>query len=224
MKTCVRLSGSMEEMLSQARLAKDSGANLAAVELDSAENVELLGMFPVPVLLSVKHANGNKRTLRLMDAMKFRSEFVELDMSCPAAEQKKIIDMARMNGIKVMMSYTDDKKTPPLEKLKAVLDEAAKSSSYLKVRTIANSRDDVETLKRLFKTAREKNVRLTAFAAGRHGATTMTNPDNFLIYCRIGSEMDGTATPTLKQARYLIDRRIEKRIRDRISGKRKQDS
>ncbi|MBI2444803.1 type I 3-dehydroquinate dehydratase [Candidatus Micrarchaeota archaeon] len=94
---------------------------------------------------------------------------VDIEIQSPRIFRRKLIQLARDNGVKVISSYHNYNKTPPAHKLLEMLKEGLSDSDYVKIVCTPESEDDVTALLNL---VRLRPGKVAAFGLGEKYAHT----------------------------------------------------
>lgn len=102
-------------------------------------------------------------------AIEARPWAVDIELASPRIFRRKLINLARELGVKVIASYHNYKKTPPAHKLLEMLKEGLTDSDYVKIVCTPQSEDDVTALLNL---VRLRPGKAAAFGLGEKYAHT----------------------------------------------------
>ncbi len=102
-------------------------------------------------------------------AMEYGCAYIDIDINTPEQYRKTLINKARRNGCKVILSYHNFTKTPDSEQLKHIVDNLFSSGADIaKIACMANTEEDCKRVLALY--SYHKN--LVAFAMGEIGKNT----------------------------------------------------
>ncbi|WP_457754726.1 type I 3-dehydroquinate dehydratase [Thermococcus sp.] len=140
--------------------------------MESFDGIEKLKPFAGKLIITVRSKEeggfreiSNEERLKLFEEfMKIKPAFVDVEFKSKIA--KNVIELARENGVRVIVSYHDFEKTPSFEELKALVEEMKKlKADVIKIVTFAKHPLDNVRIVRLYEY--EKN--LIAFCMGEKG-------------------------------------------------------
>ncbi len=94
---------------------------------------------------------------------------VDIEIQSPRIFRRKLIKLARDNGVKVISSYHNFNKTPPEHKLAEMVKEALNDSDYVKIVCTPQDEGDVTALLNL---VRNRPGKVAAFGLGEKYAHT----------------------------------------------------
>ena len=207
MRTCAVLAGSsMQEMLQKAADAKNLGADFVEVCLDMLNDynsLELIESFPLPVILSCGYTKRQETITALKKALRFRTEFVDIDLAFPRNFIEEIFFYARANGIKTIASYYPE--TFPAQKtLKKIIGDMAILSKHIKIVLPAKSKKD-GSFDEIFALTAKTGAKLTLISSPE----SATDKRNFIGYGKIESSSRNRHLPQIEDVKKSIaDRRI----------------
>lgn len=205
MRACVVLSGSsMPELLQKAYDAKQRGADLVEVHLNAINDynsLELIESFPLPVIVSCNCTKKQETIAALKKALKFRTEFVDIDIGFPKSLIDETFFYARANGIKTIISYYPE--TVPMQKtLKKVIEDMAILSGYIKIVLPAKSKKGLEYFDGIFAISEKTGAKLTLINS--IGAEEMTDKRNFIGYGKTESSSHNRHLPQIENVKKAI--------------------
>jgi 3-dehydroquinate dehydratase-1 len=119
--------------------------------LSCCQNIEALD---VPVILTIRHqSEGGKWTRPESERLELYKQGLShvslVDVELKSEIAVRVSEAARQAGKACIVSFHDFKMTPSLEELRAIASKARKLGSIVKVSTMANSEQDIETLRTL---------------------------------------------------------------------------
>jgi len=179
-KICVSVPPkTIDEALELIRKAEAEHADLIEVRLDNLRNHVQIADIPAcsstPLIATNKstgqHGNFSKSETKrqriLIDAARNGFEYVDVDLG--TLNKKELMLDLHEAGVKVIVSFHDFKRTPPLSKLFKVLDkEVSLGADVCKIITTArNVGDNLITLD--FITEASKKAKIVCFAMGELG-------------------------------------------------------
>ncbi len=88
---------------------------------------------------------------------------IDLEIQSPRLFRRKLIKLAKENGVKVISSYHNFKRTPPFDKLAEMTKDALGESDYVKIVCLPENDDDITALLDL---VRHHPGRVAAFGLG----------------------------------------------------------
>ncbi|NVM54199.1 MAG: type I 3-dehydroquinate dehydratase [Candidatus Helarchaeota archaeon] len=95
---------------------------------------------------------------------------VDLEFSIDKDKLTRLINEAKKNKVKIILSFHDFQKTPEIAQMKEViLDAVQKKADYVKIIGTAKSIEDNLKMLSLPQFAKENNIQIIAFAMGRKG-------------------------------------------------------
>ncbi|MBI5226520.1 type I 3-dehydroquinate dehydratase [Candidatus Micrarchaeota archaeon] len=151
--------------------------------LDSMENVsteqlqELVAMGKIIMTDRRAYEGGHKAqtdTQRFDDihrAIEAKPWAVDIEIQSPRLFRRKLIKLANQNGVKVISSYHNFKRTPPFDKLAEMAKEALGESDYAKIVCLPENDGDITALLDL---VRQHPGRVAAFGLGDKPAQSHT--------------------------------------------------
>ncbi|MBI4177219.1 MAG: type I 3-dehydroquinate dehydratase [Candidatus Aenigmarchaeota archaeon] len=204
MRACAVLAGkSMQELLQKASDARQRGADFVEILLNGIEdysNFELIESFPLPVILSVEYTKNRKTADALKKALKFRTEFVDIDLEFPKNFIESTFAYARANGIKTIVSYRPE--TFPLQKnLKKIMDDMAVLSKYMKIVLPAKSKKDIESFDGIFAGAAKTGAKLALVSSFEPAPADRRN---FIAYGKTESSSHNRHLPQIEDVKKSI--------------------
>ncbi len=111
----------------------------------------------------------NQATQRLLQALDWPIDAIDIEWQWPAEEQKIIIDKAQKQGVKIVLSHHDYQQTPDYNQLIDILNQVSNiPHHYIKLVTTLQSKEDMERLMSLYL----QSSNLIAFGMGSWGAAS----------------------------------------------------
>jgi 3-dehydroquinate dehydratase type I len=139
---------------------------LDAIPCTPAQIVQLFSQATIPLLATFR-PNGAEDTVRfeaLRTAVNAGAAYVDIESDAPY--RTALMQAAKEAGCKIILSYHDFERTPPLDELqRRVTQMRAAQPDLLKIVTYAHAAADAERVLSLYET--EKN--LLAFCMGKEG-------------------------------------------------------
>lgn len=120
------------------------------------------------IIATFRYGNtpDDKRSESLKKLIEFGVSHVDIELDAEPEFVKTMVDFAKKNNCKTILSYHDFKATPNLIKLESLIQEAkGLKADYTKIVTLAKSSNDVARTMSLY----ENNERLIAFNMGETG-------------------------------------------------------
>ncbi|MBI3413047.1 MAG: type I 3-dehydroquinate dehydratase [Candidatus Aenigmarchaeota archaeon] len=203
MRACAVLAGnSMQELLQKASDAKGRGADLVEVcfdQLNGYEDIELIESFPLPVIVSCRYSKDKTLYSALKKSLKFKTEFVDIDLSFPKSFIEEIFSYARSNGIKTIVSYYPE--TLPAQKtLKKVIEDMSILSNHIKITLPAKSGKNFEAFDETFGTSSKTGAKLTLISSMH----AIADRRNFIGYGKTDSSSNNRHLPHIEDVKKLI--------------------
>ncbi len=206
MRICALLAGrSMAELCGQASEARRQGADLAEIRIDRVndpENIEAIESFPLPVIVSCVFTKNQDILALVKKALKFRVEFIDLDLAFPKKSLEDIFSFARSNGVGTIVSYYPDKFVAE-KTLKKVVEDMAVLSKHIKIRLPAKNKKDAS-----FTGINNVSVKVGAKLSLLN---TLENPysapeerKNFLGYAKLAGDQENNNLATIETVKKLI--------------------
>jgi 3-dehydroquinate dehydratase-1 len=160
-----------------------------------------------PVILTLRlKSEGGKWSGSDEERLPFFKAAIEnlsaVDIEFTSKIRDHVCEIAKAHGKACIVSHHDFDKTPPLAELRAVISEAKKMASIVKVTTMIKASNDIETLRSLLATPQE--VPLCIMGMGPLGTDTrITFPT--LGSCLTYGYLDKPAAPGQLPAKALVD-------------------
>jgi 3-dehydroquinate dehydratase-1 len=128
----------------------------------------------LPILLTVRSKTeggqwGGSEQERLATYQQFMPHVAAVDIELNSSIAQEVCKMAREAGKASIVSFHDFSATPNLEALQAIVDQAQKFGSIVKIVTLANTERDVEILRTLLS---QHSSPLCVMGMGQHAAMT----------------------------------------------------
>ena len=181
MKICVPIREKDPKKVKKRLLEASKKADLAEIWLDRIKEPEikkLLAKAPLPVLAVCKRKaekGGFKGSYKeqadlLKEAIKSGAKYVDIPLFMPEKLNKKIVQVARRKGCKVIISHHDFKKTPDYPKLTKMTDLMHKKGADIaKIATYANDLQDTVNMISLGKYLQQRKTPHILIAMGQKG-------------------------------------------------------
>lgn len=204
MRACAVLAGGgMQELLREAVDAKQRGADLVEVcinTLNDYERLETIEGFPLPVILSCRYTKSQETEAALKKALRFRTEFVDIDLAFPKNFIEGIFSYARANGIKTIVSYYPGA-FPAQKTLKKIIEDMAVLSGHIKIVLPAKNKKDFESFGWIFSISGRAGAKLTLISS--LGAAP-ADKKNFIGYGKIESSSHNRHLPRIEDVKKSI--------------------
>ncbi len=188
MRTCAAISGkNLGELRLKAEEAKLIGADLVEVRINDLEDhndPELLNSFPLPVILTCTFTKDQRMLSAVRKALKFKVEFVDLDLTFPKDFIESVFAYARSNGIKTIISYYSGS-FPVLKTTKKLIGDMSVLSKHIKLVLPAKSRKDLESLGEVFGAAAKAGAKIVILNSSDSGEVALDRR-NFIGYGKTG--------------------------------------
>lgn len=168
MRMCVPIKvKTAKEALKIAALVRKKGIALVEIWLDPLpvrERETVLRKLKKPFI--VKSLNPET----LISACEFKSSFLDVDVNTQIGILKKIIKHAHSKKVKIILSFHDFKKTPPLHSLiKIIRKSFALDADISKIATFINHFEENVVLFELTKRISRQGKKIIALGMGEHG-------------------------------------------------------
>lgn len=158
-------------------------ADLAEIRLDALSDFEadmkpLSAASPLPLLWTNRpeweggrfKGSEDERIEILKRAVRAGAAYVDIELATDPAARSSLVDDAKVKGTRVILSFHDLSGTPPMERLRAILEGMAEAGADVgKIVTTARDNRDVARLFALYEPAHELGLALTAFSMGEKG-------------------------------------------------------
>lgn len=149
---------------------------LDAMESFTTEELKELAALRKTIMTDRRKSEGGLKaqtdTQRFDDihaAVEAKPWAVDIEIQAPRIFRRKLIKLARDNGVKVIASYHNYNKTPPEHKLAEMVKEALADSDYVKIVCTPQDEGDVTALLNL---VRNRPGKVAAFGLGEKYAHT----------------------------------------------------
>ncbi len=168
----------VEEAKAQMQGAQGDAVELRLDALESIQPDDLkeLATFGKVIMTDRRHAEGGLRaqtdTQRFEDihsAIFAKPWAVDIELQSPRLFRRKLIKAAHEQGVRVISSYHNYKRTPPAEKLDEMVREALLDSDYAKIVCLPQNEADITALLDL---VRHYPGKVAAFGLGEKYAHT----------------------------------------------------
>lgn len=142
--------------------------------MDKCASLESLGY---PVILTIRAENEGGRWKgsieeRIAILTRALPSISAVDIELSNGVSSKIREHARKQGVKLLISFHDFDRTPPIDELRSRVSEArAKSVDIIKIATMVNSTQDIAVLSSLTIEA-SKDSPICVIGMGSHGVST----------------------------------------------------
>ncbi len=213
MRSCAVLSEkNLGELRQKAVYAKQVGADLVEICINSIEdcnNIETVESFPLPVVLSCKFTKDRGVLSAVKRALKFRVEFVDLDLAFPKGFIEDVFLQARSNGTKTIISYYPEN-FPVAKTIKKLIGDMAVLSKYIKLVLPVKNRKGLESLEETFDIAAKAGAKIVILNSSDSGEVALDSR-NFIGYGKTG---DGEKyLPRIEDVKSSILENMESRSR-----------
>ncbi len=113
---------------------------------------------------------GEKEQLQILTlAIESGAQFVDIETEASPKQQKAVIDVARKNSCKVIISYHNYKETPSIQELNKIIDICFEQGADIaKITTLSHSKSDNARILSLYNSEKP----LVAFGMGEAGKIT----------------------------------------------------
>ncbi len=207
MRSCAILEGSsMKEMAAKAAEAKQRGSDLIEINFNSFKDysgLEAVENFPVPVIISCNFTKDQETIAAVKRALKFRTEFVDIDLAFPKNFIEEIFSYARSNGIKTIISYYPDSLANP-KHMKKVIEDMSMMSRYMKIELPSKSKKDKETYDEMFEMSSKTGSKLALIN------TNEPEKRNFITYGKIEPSEKNKSLPEIEDVKRSIIENVKK--------------
>ncbi len=204
MRACAVLAGKdMHELLGKAADAKRFGADFVELPLNALEdysNLELIESFPLPVILSLSYTKKKETINALKKGLKFRTEFVDIDLAFQKNFIEDTFSYARANGIKTIVSYFPSV-FPVQKNLKKVIEDMAILSKYIKIVLPAKNKKDLESFGWIFNVSAKTGAKLALISSFEPAPK---DKRNFICYGKIESSSHNRHLPQIEDVKKAI--------------------
>ncbi len=204
MRACAVLAGkTVQELLSKAAEAKRLGADFVELPLNALEdygNLELIESFPLPVILSLRYTKKKEAVNALKKGLRFRTEFVDIDLEFPKSFIESTFAHARSNGIKTIVSYFPSV-LPAQKNLKKIIEDMAILSKYIKMVLPAKNKKDLEYFGWIFDFSAKTGAKL---ALVNSLEPVPKDKRNFISYGKIESSGRNRRLPQIEDVKKGI--------------------
>ena len=211
MRSCAVISGkNLGELRLNAEEAKRMGADLVEIcinDLEDHNDLELLNSFSLPVILTCTFTKDQIMLSAVRKALKFKVEFVDLDLTFPKDFIEGVFSHARSNNIKTIISYYPGS-FPVLKTAKKLIGDMAILSKHIKLVLPAKNRKDLESLGEVFAAATKAGTKIVILNSSDSGEAALDRR-NFIGYGKIS---DGEkCLPSLEAVKRSIIETAETR-------------
>ena len=148
---------------------------MAELRLDKIQpklsEIQKLLKFDIPIIATCRSEkyNDEQRFEILKIAAKNGAAYIDIEIESTEDYCEKLKEIARKNNCKIIISYHNFEKTPDINELKNIIEQAKKhNADLIKIVTTAQTNNDVIRLLSLYET--EKNI--IAFAMGELGKSS----------------------------------------------------
>ena len=183
---CVAISANDTKLaIEKSRKAIKLGATFIEVRIDPFKNPfaadfpELIKNIVAKLIVTIRKSDeGGKfafdeteRQELIKKAIIAAPYGIDLEFSIEIADLTQLIQLAKANQVKVILSSHDFQKTPELSQMKNLISEAAKKDAdFVKVIGTASSLEDNLKMLSLPQIAKKNKIQIIAFAMGQKGA------------------------------------------------------
>ncbi|MBI2085257.1 MAG: type I 3-dehydroquinate dehydratase [Candidatus Aenigmarchaeota archaeon] len=207
MRSCVILEGgNMKELASKAAEAKQKGSDLVEINFNSFNdysNLERIENFPVPVIISCNFTKDQETIVAVKRALKFKTEFVDIDLAFPKNFIEETFSYARSNGIKTIISYYPDSLANP-KHTKKIIEDMSIMSRYMKIGLPPKSKKDRKTYDEMFEISSKTGSKLVLVNTGE------PEKRNFITYGKIGPSEKNKNLPEIEDVKRSIIENVKK--------------
>lgn len=183
---CVAISSNdVQNAIDKSKKAIEKGADLIEVRIDHFSNPfegdfeHMVEKIDSKLILTVRKADegGNypfneEERLKLIDkCIKAKPYAIDLESSISKEKLNQLLQFAKQNQVKIIISFHDFEKTPEINLMKNTILEAVQhGADYVKIIGTAQTVEDNLKMLTLPQFAREKNIQIICFAMGRKGS------------------------------------------------------
>jgi 3-dehydroquinate dehydratase type I len=177
-----------EAILLDLRKAKDEGSDLAELRIDFLNNKDLsiiesiIANSPIPLIVTNRNRDdggkfpskdGDSRLSLLSSCIEWKPAFIDIELHTDKQDIDALTEKAHSNGVGVICSYHDFKKTPNLQEIMRIHREmiANKADLAKLVFTPTDKKDNLEILKATSE-LRKSNTPFALFGMGMIGQST----------------------------------------------------
>ncbi|NVM28383.1 MAG: type I 3-dehydroquinate dehydratase [Candidatus Helarchaeota archaeon] len=185
---CVAISATdANSAIEKSHKAIQKGADFIEVRIDhfndpfTADFVKLVKEISSKLILTIRKPDeGGKfafeeaqRIELIQKCINAQTFAVDLEFSIDADALTKLIQEAKKNQVKIILSFHDFQKTPDIPKMKEIiLDAVKKDANYVKIIGTAASIEDNLKMLSLPQFAKENHIEIVAFAMGGKGTVS----------------------------------------------------
>jgi 3-dehydroquinate dehydratase type I len=151
------------------------GLEFAEIRLDAmtATLKEIHDLFTLPLRQIATHRpgmkNDDRRKIELLTAIEAGAVYVDIEIESPQEYREELLESARASGCEVIISFHDERRTPPKGELTAIVDRCfSLGADLVKVACNSSGPGDNARLLSLY----ELGKPLVAFGMGRAGRWT----------------------------------------------------
>ena len=213
MRTCAVLTGkSLNELYQKAIEASQRGADLVELRIDlisDFSDIGLLETFPLPMIISCVYDKKTDLTA-LKRVLRFKAEFVDMDVMFPAKSVEEIFSLAKLNGIKTILSYYPERFPIP-KKIRKRIKDMAMLSKHLKFILPAKNEKNLESLQDVFKISKKMGTKSVVISSGEKSYETATDPKNFIGYGKTDNSRHTRYLPDIETVKKSIMENVEAR-------------
>ncbi len=201
MRSCTILEGNnMKELAAKAAEAKHKGSDLVEINFNSFKdysNLELIESFPIPVIISCNFTKDRETVAAVKKALKFRTEFVDIDLEFSKDFIEGIFSYARSNRIKTIISFYPDS-LPNHKHIKKIMEDMSMLSRHMKIVLPRKSRKGAETYDEMFEMSSKTGAKLVLINANE------PEKRNFIIYGRLEPSERNSNLSSIEDVRKFI--------------------
>lgn len=206
MRVCALLTGrNTAELRKQASDAKQQGADLVEIRIDrinDPENIEMLESFPLPIIISCVFAKNQGVLSIVKKALKFRAEFIDLDLAFPKKSLEEIFSYARSNNVSTIVSYYPDRFVS--EKiLKKIVEDMAVLSKHIKIRLHAKNKKNVD-FTGIFGISSKVGAKLSLLDTLENSYSAPEERKSFLGYAKLADDQENKNLATIETVKNRI--------------------
>jgi len=185
---CVAISAeNTRSAIDKSQKAIERGADFIEVRIDhfknpfSAEFIKLVTKIDSQLVLTIRKPEEggqfafqeNRRLELISKCIKAKPYAIDLESSINEERLVELIQEAKSNSVKTILSFHDFKKTPEIEEMKQIILNAVKlQASIVKIIGTAKTLEDNLRMLMLPQFAKENKIEIIAFVMGRKGTVS----------------------------------------------------
>ena len=134
---------------------------------------ELKNILTLPHKFIVAYSKDSRtdanRVEKLLFAIQSGAAYIDIEMNLDEFDKNKLIESAKLNNTKVILSYHDYEQTPDIQSLKDIINNALKfNPDIIKIACLAKGSDDIANIISLY----DYHYPIIAFSLGEFGKET----------------------------------------------------